>query len=135
MQVSYHFRNLLTCSFWKSKALRPRRSASIWFSKCAYQELSKMVWHLHIGWKLRSLETLEVLTQIYPNSVKKFEPLERPLLEVRRFFQWCQGMPLGVLMRFQERKDNFFFRVWNFCATFRRLLHYLVQFDIELYFM
>ena len=46
-----------------------------------------------------------------PNSVKKFEPPEWPLLEVRRFFQWCQGMPLGVLMRFQEKKDDFFFRV------------------------
>ena len=29
---------------------------------------------------------------------------------------------MNGLMRFQERKDNFFFRVWNFCATFRRLL-------------
>ena len=40
----------------------------------------------------------------------------------QEIFQWCQGMPLGVSMRFQERKEDFFFRVCNFGAKFRRFL-------------
>ena len=82
-----------------------------------------MVWHLYIGWKMRSLEPPEVLTQIYQNSVKKFDPPEWPLLEVRRFFQWIQEMSLGILRRFQEKKVHYFFRVCNFGPTFGRLLH------------
>ena len=46
-----------------------------------------MVWHLHIGTKMSTQETPEVLTHIWSNSVEKFEALEWPLLEVRRFFQ------------------------------------------------
>ena len=82
-----------------------------------------MVWHLHIGFKLRSLETSEVLSQIWPDLVKNFKPPEQPLLEVRRIFQWCQGMSLGILRRFREKNCNFFFRLWNSCCKFGRLLH------------
>ena len=63
---------------------------------------------------MRSPEPPEVLTQIYQNSVKKFDPPEWPLLEVRRFFQWIQEMSLGILRRFQEKKVHYFFRVCNF---------------------
>ena len=68
------------------------------------QKLSKMVWHLHIGPKMSSLEPPEVLSQIWSNSVEKCEPTERPLLEVSRFFQWCQETPLGILRRFHTKK-------------------------------
>ena len=81
-----------------------------------------MVWHLHIGWKLRCLGPPEVLTQIYHNSVKKFEPQFWPPLEVRRFFQWYQEMVLGILKRFQGKKLHYFFRDFNFGWTFQRLL-------------
>ena len=83
-----------------------------------------MVRHLHIGPKTSSLEPPEVLSQIWSNSVEKFEPPERPLLEVRRFFQWCQEMPLGILMRFQSKKVQYFFQDFNFGWTFQRLLHH-----------
>ncbi len=81
-----------------------------------------MVRHLHIGWQLRCLGPSKVLTQIYKNSVKKLKPPEWPLLEVRRFFQWCQEMSLGILRRFQGKKVHYFFRVCNFGPTFGRLL-------------
>ena len=81
-----------------------------------------MVWHLHIGWKLRSLEPPEVLTQIWQDLVKKLRPPEWPLLEVWRFFQWCQGMSRGIQRRFREKNCNFFFRVWNFVPTSQRNL-------------
>ena len=100
----------------------PPRSKSICSLKSVGQELSEMVWHLHFGWKLRSLGPSEVLTQIYQNSVQKFQPPEWPLLEVRRFFQWFQELSLGILRRFQEKKVHYFFRDFNFCPKFRRLL-------------
>ena len=100
----------------------PPRSKSICSLKSVCQELSEMVWHLHFGWKLRSLGPSEVLTQIYQNSVKKFQPPEWPLLEVRRFFQWFQELSLGILRRFQEKKGHYFFRDFNFCPKFGRLL-------------
>ena len=81
-----------------------------------------MVWHLHIGSKLRFLDPPEVLSKIWANLVKKFKPPERPLLEVRRFFQWCQGMSLGILKRFREKKVQFFFRDFNFDGNIQRLL-------------
>ena len=56
----------------------------------------------------------EILTQIYQSSVKKFEPHDWPGFEVMRFFKWCQGMPLGVLMGFQERGDDYIFGVSSF---------------------
>ena len=80
-----------------------------------------MVWHLHIGLKLRSLEPPEVLSQIWPDLVKKLKPPERPLLEVRRFFQWCQGMSLGILKRFWEKKVNFLFDFVAFVPDFQDL--------------
>ena len=83
-----------------------------------------MVRHLHIGPKMSSLEPPEDLSQIWSNSVEKFEPPEQPLLEVRRFFQWCQEMPLGILMRFQAKKVQYFFWDFNFCWTFQRLLQH-----------
>ena len=58
---------------------------------------------------MRSLEPPEVLSQIRPDLVKKLKPPEWPLLEVRRFFEWCQGMSLGILGRFREKNCNFFF--------------------------
>ena len=54
--------------------------------------------------------------------MKKFKPPERPLLEVRRFFQWCQGMSLGILKRFREKNVQFFFRDFNSGANIQRLL-------------
>ena len=81
-----------------------------------------MVWHLHIGSKLRFLDPPEVLSKIWAKLVKKFKPPERPLLEVRRFFQWCQGMSLGILKRFREKKVQFFFRDFHFCSNIERLL-------------
>ena len=48
--------------------------------------------------------------------------VSRPLLEVRRFFQWCQGMSLGILKRFREKKVQFFFRDFNFGGNIQRLL-------------
>ena len=81
-----------------------------------------MVRHLHIGPKMSSLEPPEDLSQIWSNSVEKFEPPEQPLLEVRRFFQWCQGMSLGILKRFREKKVQFFFRDFNFGGNIQRLL-------------
>ena len=85
--------------------------------KSVCQELSKMVWHLHIGPKMSSVEPPEVLSQIWSNSVEKFEPPERPLLEVRRFFQWCQEMHLGILRKFQAKKVQIFFWDFNFSET------------------
>ena len=79
-----------------------------------------MVWHLHIGLKLRSLEPPEVLSRIWTDLVKKLKPPERPLLEVRRFFQWCQGMSLGILKRFWEKKVNLFFWLCSLCPRFQR---------------
>ena len=76
-----------------------------------------MVWHLHIRSKLRFLDPPEVRSQIWANLVKKFKAPEWPLLEVRRFFQRCQGMSLGILKRFREKKVQFFFRDFNFGAN------------------
>ena len=78
----------------------PPRSSRFRNLKSVCQEDSKMVWHLHIGPKMSPLETPEVFAHIWSNSVEKFEALEWPLLEVRRFFQWCQEMSLGILGRF-----------------------------------
>ena len=100
----------------------PMRSWGSWNIKSVSQELSKMVWHLHIRSKLRSIDPPEVLSQIWPNLVKKFKPPERPLLEVRRFFQWCQGMSLGILKRFREKNAQIFFRDFNFGWKIQRLL-------------
>ena len=52
--------------------------------------------------------------------MKKFKPPEWPLLEVRRFFQWCQGMTLGILKRFREKK-YIFFEILTLVQTFREL--------------
>ena len=64
----------------------PLRSLSSWNLKSICKELSKIIWHLQFGGKMRSLEPQEVFTQIYQNSVKKINPPEWLLLEVRRFF-------------------------------------------------
>ena len=94
-----------------------------------------MVWHLHIRSKLMSLDPPEVLSQIWPNLVKKFKPPEWPLLEVRRFFQWCQRMSLGILKRFREKNAQFFFRDFNFGWKIQRLLqmYSAVQSTLPLY--
>ena len=79
-----------------------------------------MKWNLHIGLKLRSLEPPEVLNQIWPDLVKKLKPPERPLWEGRRFFQWWEGMSLGILKRFWEKKVNLFFWLCSLCPRFQR---------------
>ena len=79
-----------------------------------------MVWHLHIGLKLRSLEPPEVLSEISPDLLKKLKPPEWPLLEVRRFSQWCQGMSQGIIRRFREKNPQFFFRLCSSCFNFQR---------------
>ena len=48
------------------------------------------------------------MSKIWANLVKKFKPPEWPLLEVRRFFHWRQGMSLGILKRFREKNPPFF---------------------------
>ena len=80
-----------------------------------------MVWHLQIGSKLWFLDSPEVLSKIWENLVKKFKPPERPLLEVRRFFLWCQGMSLGILKRFRKKIVHFFLDL-NFGWNIQRLL-------------
>ena len=88
----------------------PLRSWCFWNLNSVCQEVSKMVWHLNIGSKMRLLGPPEALSQIWANSLKKFKAPEQPLLEVRRFFQWCQGMSLGILKRFREKKVKYFFQ-------------------------
>ena len=62
------------------------------------------------------------MSKIGQNPQRNFEPPEWPPSEVREVFQWCQEMSLGVLKRFQEKKEQFFFRDFNFGRRFERLL-------------
>ena len=92
-----------------------------------------MVWHLHIGSKLRFLDPPEVLSKIWANLVKKFKPPEQPLLEVRRFFKWCQGMSLGILKRFREKNAQFFFCDFNFGWKIQRLLLIIILHGFQIF--